>query len=176
MTDTDVTLRPIEEGDLAFLQDLTGNIANRSSFQSHGFSDPREWRRRWDTPGAMMGEHGGVVLVMCGDVAAGMVSWSHQGWFGNQCWSIGITLSPAMRGRGYGTLAQRQLVDYLFRQTQVERIEAYTDAANEPERRALLKAGFTFEGTLRRARFRDGGWADGSLYSILRSEVDLQSS
>jgi ribosomal-protein-alanine N-acetyltransferase len=126
MTDTDVTLRPIEEGDLAFLQDLTGNIANRASFQWHGFSDPREWRRRWDTPGAMMGEHGGVVLVMCGDVAAGMVSWSHQGWFGNQCWSIGITLSPAMRGRGYGTLAQRQLVDYLFRQTQVERIEAYT--------------------------------------------------
>lgn len=38
------------------------------------------------------------------------------------------------------------------------------------EQKALVKAGFQFEGTIRAAEFRDGEWRDGLLYSRLRTD------
>jgi RimJ/RimL family protein N-acetyltransferase len=73
-----------------------------------------------------------------------------------------------MRGRGIGTEVHQQIVSYLFAQTVLDRIEAYTDADNVAERRALEKSGFELEGTLRRVSFRAGQWHDGVLYSVIR--------
>ena len=65
---------------------------------------------------------------------------------------------------------QRRLVAYLFRNSRVERIQAFTDAENAAERRDLEKAGFVEEGTLRSAQWRGGGWHDQILYSIIRGD------
>ena len=73
-----------------------------------------------------------------------------------------------MRGLGYGTEAQRLLADYLFVNTEVNRVEASTDVQNFAEQRALEKAGFTRDGVLRGAQYRAGGWHDLAVYSILR--------
>jgi RimJ/RimL family protein N-acetyltransferase len=80
------------------------------------------------------------------------------------------TRSP---GYGHGTEAQRQLTHYLFAHTQANRIEAGTEITNVGEQRALEKAGFTREGVLRGALFRQGQWHDCVFYGILRHEVDL---
>jgi hypothetical protein len=74
------------------------------------------------------------------------------------------------RGRGHGREAQRQLAAYLFAHTPVERVEASTDVVNAAEQRALERAGFTREGILRHAQFREGGFHDLVLYSKLRGE------
>jgi RimJ/RimL family protein N-acetyltransferase len=63
------------------------------------------------------------------------------------------------------------LARYLFANTTVNRIDANTDVTNIAEQRALEKAGFTREGVLRGAQFRDGSFHDMVLYSILRHEV-----
>ena len=89
------------------------------------------------------------------------------------CWEIGIAIVPEARGQGLGTLAQRLIVRYLFAHTPANRIQATTEITNVAEQRALEKAGFTREGVLRGAGFRDGRWHDGVLYSVLRDEVDL---
>lgn len=83
---------------------------------------------------------------------------------------IGIGLQPAFHGRGIGTEAQRQLVDLLFRHNTINRVEAHTDIANIAEQRALARAGFTREGVIRGAQWRDGEYRDGYLYSILRDD------
>ena len=88
-------------------------------------------------------------------------------------WAIGIGLAPECRGRGYGSVAQRVLARYLFAHTQVNRIEATTEITNVAEQRALEKAGFTREGILRGATFRQGRWHDQVIYSVLRDEVKL---
>lgn len=164
---TEVHLRPIGEDDLRFLQELTDDPNDPSSFMSRGLVDPRNWRRRWDA-GELIGEDGGVVLTVSDGERAGFISWSAHQWFGRKCWSLGIQLAASMRGRGIGTTAHRLMVDYLFDRDPVNRIEAYTDVENYAERRTLEKAGFTFEGTLRGAYFRNGGWRDGVLYSVVR--------
>lgn len=81
-----------------------------------------------------------------------------------------IGLQPAFQGRGIGTEAQRQLVDLMFRHTTTNRVEAHTAIANVAEQRALARAGFTREGVIRGAQWRDGEHRDGYLYSILRDD------
>ncbi|MFF0575931.1 GNAT family N-acetyltransferase [Streptosporangium saharense] len=81
-------------------------------------------------------------------------------------------LLSAWRGRGVGTLAQRELVRYLFTHTRVERVQATTDPENLAEIRCLEKVGFRLEGRVRRAQWRGGRWYDQLLYSLLRDELD----
>jgi RimJ/RimL family protein N-acetyltransferase len=64
----------------------------------------------------------------------------------------------------------------LFAHTQVNRIEATTEITNVAEQRALEKAGFTREGILRGATFRQGRWHDQVIYSVLRDEVKLMDA
>lgn len=84
---------------------------------------------------------------------------------------IGYGIADAdYRRKGYATEALVLLLDYLFSGYPIERISAYTDADNTPSRRLLARLGFSCEGTLRSAVFRDGRWHDMCIYGILRRE------
>jgi [ribosomal protein S5]-alanine N-acetyltransferase len=74
------------------------------------------------------------------------------------------------RGKGIASEAARLLVDYLFSNKPVERIEARTHIDNIGARRVLEKRGFKLEGTMRKASFANGVFRDCNLYSILREE------
>jgi RimJ/RimL family protein N-acetyltransferase len=84
---------------------------------------------------------------------------------------IGIWLRPAARGRGIGRAAQRALAELFFTHTAVNRVEAHTDVDNLAEQRALEAAGFTREGLIRGAQWRDAAYRDGYLYAILRGDI-----
>ena len=115
----------------------------------------------------------GHLAVVVDDVVVGDLGWHWVHWGPNRaswCPMLGISLAPEHRGMGYGTEAQRQAVDLLFRATTVNRIEAHTDVGNVAEQRALTKAGFTSEGVIRGGQWRDGAYRDGFLFSILRDE------
>jgi RimJ/RimL family protein N-acetyltransferase len=167
VADESVGLRAIGEGDLPFLQGLIDDPDEAGAFMWQGFRDPPEWRRRWGA-GGLVGERSGVVLVLVAGEPAGFVSWDQNQWFGRPCWSLGVQLASGLRGRGVGTRVHELIVSYLFAETVLDRIEAYTDADNVAERRALEKSGFELEGTLRRVSFRAGQWHDGVLYSVIR--------
>jgi RimJ/RimL family protein N-acetyltransferase len=171
--DDQVTLRPVTEDDLAVLERLTNDPGGTGPHEWHGWHDPYVFRRKWAENG-LLGSADGTLMVARGDETLGFVAW-RQVTTGqvSYCWEIGIGMLPEARGRGFGTQAQRQITRYLFRHTQVNRIQAGTEITNVAEQRALEKAGFTREGVLRGAAFRDGRWQDGVLYSVLRDEVDL---
>ena len=93
------------------------------------------------------------------------------GWkIGGICMAIGFALIPSERGKGYGTEAIRMMVDYLFLEKDIVRIEASTDTGNTASHKALGKAGFTNEGTMRKSHSVRGEYRDRYLYSILREE------
>ncbi|MDI5970713.1 GNAT family protein [Streptomyces sp. SL13] len=170
----EIRLRPVARDDLQVLQAVTNNGPETASVHGwFGWTDPAGLVRRWEENGLLTPDFGHLVVAE-GPEALGHVSWyrSGQGPL-NHSWNIGAGLLPAARGRGVGTAAQRLLVHYLFAHTQVHRIDAHTDVTNTAEQRALEKAGFTREGTLRGAQFRNGGYHDMAVYSILRPEVTL---
>lgn len=174
--DSQVTFRPVTEDDLSWLASLRNGPTATGSHEWHGWSDPERTRRRWAESG-LLGDSGGTLIVLHGTDRVGDISWRKiQTGPTAFAWAIGIGLAPEFRGRGYGSEAQRLLVQYLFAHTQVNRIEATTEITNVAEQRALEKAGFTREGILRGSTFRQGRWHDQVIYSVLRDEVELEDS
>lgn len=168
-----VTLRPVNEDDLAWLASLRDGPAATGPHEWHGWSDSRREHKQWAESG-LLGDHGGTLIIMHGADRVGSISWCRV-QTGPTAFNraIGIGLAPEFRGRGYGSAAQRQMARYLFAHTQANRVEATTEITNVSEQRALEKAGFTREGVMRGTTFRQGVWHDQILYSVLRDEVDL---
>lgn len=158
-----IELRAQRVGDLPY---LTGG---HSPYDDFG---PRE-QPAVPRSAALDGD-GGLSIVTADGRVVGSVSWHWAQWGPNgasRCPMIGIWLAVAHRGRGIGSTAQAALADLFFRHTAVNRIEAHTDVENRAEQRALEKAGFSREGIVRGAQWRDGAYRDGVLYSRLRSDV-----
>jgi RimJ/RimL family protein N-acetyltransferase len=171
-----VTLRPVEEGDLASLARFSIEPEALGEFQFAGFTDPRSWRRRWEDNGLLGDDSSTLAVVIPDGSFAGIVGWrpvvsmSGGGVIRRSTSSveIGIALLPECRGTGYGTAAQAALVDYLLAHTPVHRIQAVTTAGNVAEETALANAGFRREGVLREVGFWAGRWTDAAMYSVVR--------
>jgi RimJ/RimL family protein N-acetyltransferase len=167
----EVVLRPVMAADLWLLERQADDPEAGGAFNWSGYRDIVATRRRFEE-NRLIGPDGGSLIVQLDGSVAGNVVWMRHA-YGTpiwSCWTIGISLLPEFRGRGAGTVAQRMLAAYLFATTPQERVEAYTDVENVAEQRALTKAGFTREGEIRSAQFREGRWRSLYLYSLLRDD------
>ncbi len=82
----------------------------------------------------------------------------------------GISLVPDARGRGIGTAAIAQLVEFGFVRRNLRRIHLQAISSNLGALRAYEKAGFVVEGRLREHAWVRGAYEDIVLMGILRSE------
>ena len=82
----------------------------------------------------------------------------------------GIGLVPEARGRGIGTAAITQLVEFGFVRCNLRRIHLQAIASNAGAIRSYEKAGFVVEGRLREHAWVRGAYEDIVLMGILRSE------
>ncbi|MFF0389957.1 GNAT family N-acetyltransferase [Kitasatospora sp. NPDC004615] len=168
----EIALRPVTADDLDLFEREFGGPEGVGAYQWFGFRSADGLRRRFAESG-LLGADGGVLAVAEAGRTVGRVEWFAGSWGRPEtsaCWTLAIGLVPAVQGRGVGTRAQRLLADYLFAHTRAERLQAWTDCANVAEQRALEKAGFSREGVLRSAQWRDGGWHDQVIYSLLRTD------
>jgi RimJ/RimL family protein N-acetyltransferase len=163
-------LRLITEDDVPLIEALRSN-EQAASFNWFGFPKVGGLRHAV-ADGKTLGAHDGQLAVVRGDKLLGSVSWNPQSYGPhNPAFNMGIGLFPEARGKGYGTQAQRLLIEYLFATTTVNRIEAGTDVDNLAEQKSLTKAGFVREGVLRGAQFRNGKWRDLVSYSVIREDL-----
>jgi len=85
--------------------------------------------------------------------------------------SIGYFLGEAHWGRGTATKAVRMLLEFLFTDVNINRIQANVMPVNENSKKVLLKNGFIKEGMLRQATIWSGkGVIDLEIYSILKED------
>lgn len=82
----------------------------------------------------------------------------------------GISLVPEARGRGIGTAAISQLVEFGFVRRNLRRIHLQAIASNAGAIRAYQKAGFVVEGRQRQHAWVRGAYEDIVLMGILRSD------
>jgi RimJ/RimL family protein N-acetyltransferase len=92
------------------------------------------------------------------------------GWMIGKTMEIGFALVPNERRKGHGTEAIQLMIDYLFLTKDIVRIQVSADTRNIGSQRALKKAGFIKEGTMRKSWYTRGKYEDHHLYSILREE------
>lgn len=83
---------------------------------------------------------------------------------------VGYTLREDMQGKGIAREAVRAIVDRLFGNLGVHRIEAEAARENERSIRLLLDLGFTHEGTSRQSAWGKGRWWDGCHFGLLATD------
>jgi aminoglycoside 6'-N-acetyltransferase len=84
--------------------------------------------------------------------------------------TIGITLCRPFQGRGLATEALSALLDYLFLEASLHRVQADTDPANTPAWKLLERLGMRREAHSLQSLWFKGHWADEFFYAILRHE------
>ncbi len=83
---------------------------------------------------------------------------------------VGFILGSRYWRQGYMTEALIALLDYSFRELDLNRVEADTDPRNAASTRTLGRLGFVREGLLRERWITNGQKSDSALYGLLRSE------
>lgn len=169
-----IYLRPVRQDDLPSFAARTNDIAFLTEFNFFGLHQQNGLEKQFQEDGFLDPQHGKLVVVMCeSDQGVGDVSYRQVRYGPGEAsiaYQIGIVLAPEHRGKGYGVEAQQLLTEYLLSIYPIMRVEACTDSTNIAEQRALEKAGFTCEGVLRKAQWRNGDWHDLMMYSKLRGK------
>lgn len=83
---------------------------------------------------------------------------------------IGYWLLPRYWGSGIVAEALVAMVDYLFREWGLHRIEAVVEAGNSNSSRVLERAGFVYEGTLRDCEIKGGQYISLLMFSLLSTD------
>ncbi len=85
--------------------------------------------------------------------------------------TIGYTLNQNYWGRGIAANSTALLLNYLFKEIEVNRVQAFVMPQNGKSKNVLLRNKFIKEGTIRQGTFWKGrGIVDLELYSILKEE------
>ena len=85
---------------------------------------------------------------------------------------LGYELNSSYQGKGIMTEAISEALAFLFKQTTVNRVEAYVEPENIPSQKLLEKLGFTKEGTLRKFERCRGELIDICVFGLLRNETE----
>jgi RimJ/RimL family protein N-acetyltransferase len=88
--------------------------------------------------------------------------------------NIGYWIRSSAMGNGVATAAVLRLVEIVFRETHLVRLEIVVAVGNKRSRRVAEKVGATFEGTLR-SRLWTRGPQDALMYSLIRPASDRRA-
>jgi RimJ/RimL family protein N-acetyltransferase len=100
----------------------------------------------------------------------GSISVFHADWETRSA-EIGYGVRADQRGNGYATEALAAVARWALTDGGLQRTWLSTIAENTASQRVAERAGFTLEGTLRRAGLEDDGLHDLVIYSLLDDEV-----
>ena len=89
---------------------------------------------------------------------------------------LGYCIGRKWWGQGYMSEAVKAVIDYMFANTDIERIEAYHSIENPASGRVLAKAGMRPEGFLRHNYLSRDGFQDCNLYAIIRGETSSSTA
>lgn len=86
--------------------------------------------------------------------------------------SIGYWLGAEFEGRGIMVRSCRALIDYLFKELKLNRVEIRTAPGNKKSQAIPKKLGFTEEGTIREYEKLYTQFVDHVVYSMLAKDWD----
>lgn len=101
----------------------------------------------------------------------GSISVFRQGNIHRQTAELGYYIAEEYCGKGIMTEAVQQICKYVFNKSDILRIFAEPFAYNTASCRVLKKAGFQYEGTLRKNAVKNGKIIDMEVYSLLKEEM-----
>jgi ribosomal-protein-alanine N-acetyltransferase len=173
LTGEHVLLRPLEESDAdaLFAAASNPNVTRFTLWEAHRSLDdtltflrtyvPEHYRQGVPDPMGIALEPYGPVVGCVG------CHWASEK---NRTMEFGYWIAEPYWGKGLVGEAARLLIDHVFQNYEVERVQAHCFAENTASYRVLEKLGLAAEGTHRSALFhRDRFW-DLKMFAVLRNE------
>jgi len=169
-----VNLRPIEREDLPTLKEWMNDRETTRLLGGARFPPSIAEQERWYAE-VLDNKEGRIFAIATKDgVLIGDVGLRHMGGRAHNG-ELGIVLgNKDYWGKGYGTDAILTLLDYAFRDMNLDCVYLGTAEHNKRAFRCYEKCGFKFEGRLRRRFFSAGRYWDMLSMSILREEFEAQ--
>ena len=90
--------------------------------------------------------------------------------FANKKFSIAYGIRKKHRSHSYSYQASFALIDYIFNNFDMHRLEIAHNTDNIASMKTIKKLGAKFEGIARESKFYDNGFKDRKIYSILKPE------
>ena len=84
---------------------------------------------------------------------------------------LGYWLLPKFWGQGIVTEVLPVVIDFIFHQKRVHRIEALVETGNTGSEKVLRRLGFTYEGCMRDCEIKNGAYISLSIFSLLSTDV-----
>jgi len=108
--------------------------------------------------------------IWCADALAGVLGVHWIDW-ANRRTSLGYWLGAGFQGRGLMTRSVAAVLDFLFDEWNLHRVEVRAAVTNFRSRAVPERLGFRLEGVLRGVeRFADGSYRDHAVYAMLAEE------
>ncbi len=92
----------------------------------------------------------------------------------NKSAHLGYWLTRGAQGKGLMTKCSRVLIDYLFDEIELNRIQIKCNVENTKSRAVPERLGFTLEGIKRQAEFSNNRFGDWAVYAMLAEEWKKQ--
>jgi len=164
----DFKLRPFELNDLESLVRHANNF-NVAKFLTDAFPHPYtaengrafiEFANK-DTP-----VH--IFAIVINDEVAGGIGIHPQSDIHRKNVELGYWLAEPFWGRGVITKAIGEMVDFAFKNYDINRVFARPFGTNKASQRVLEKAGFNLEASIEKSLFKNGEFLDELIYAIRR--------
>lgn len=86
---------------------------------------------------------------------------------------LGYRIDPAFWNSGIATESIRRVIDYIFTETAMDRIEAKAATENTASNKALEKCGFILEGTVRHGKMVNM-YCDYNIWGLIRDDISTK--
>jgi len=163
-------IRPLKESDMIFFEHHYSNplIQKYTLLQFRNQDEILDFYKRGS--GSTKSDQFRLVLVLKEmNQEIGSVVFEHWDKHHNSS-EIGYDLSPEFWGKGFMIEALNSILDFVFSQMKVNRLEATTNPTNNRSMKLLKKIGFTEEGKLRQKYYFNGNYHDELIFSLLEEE------
>ena len=84
---------------------------------------------------------------------------------------IGYGIHPDYQNHGYATEALKAVTQFLINEVGFNRVVCKYREGNNQSKKVMEKAGFTYEGCERQARFRNNKFLDLYIYSFIKDDI-----
>lgn len=168
-----VTLRPIEEGDLEFLQQMTNSPELEETIVGWSWPVSMKDQRQWYNNFRNSDSFSRYIIETEEDGVVGLTGLRNIDWKNGTAEGAGIRIyNGKLRGKGIATDAYMTLLRYAFDELRLHRISTSALVNNNASLRFMQKCGFKQEGVIREAVFKKGTYQDKVLFGCLKSDYE----
>ena len=168
-----LSLRQATGDDLAFLTSLAAH-PQVEPFLAFGAAEVQRLESVMSAPGPAPGT-GGLLVIESADEPIGAMGLTVTNARSRICDLSRVMVHPDRRRYGIALTAIDLACRHALRDHGMHRVQAECYGDNPAAHRLFQRAGFTREGTRRRAYWRRGGWLDGVLFGLLAEELSPEA-